>query len=301
MTLAFRNGAWIAPEELFVPVTDAGFLLGATVAEQLRTFQGRLFCLEKHLDRLEHSLAIVGVDPRLSRQQLAAAAEELAKHNHEELAAGDDLGLTIFVTPGPYSTYVPEGGPPLVAMHTFPLSFRLWADKYEKGQALLLSDVRQVPADCWPTELKCRSRMHYYLADRHAHARQPGARALLLDLNGEVTESSTANIVLFRNNEGLVAPRSENILPGVSVAVLKELAKLLDIPFQHRGLVVADVESADEIFLTSTSPCMVPVTQFEGRPVGGGRPGPMFHRLITAWNERCGLDIRRQAKEFAQR
>jgi branched-subunit amino acid aminotransferase/4-amino-4-deoxychorismate lyase len=301
MPVAFLNGRFVPAAEAVVPVHDAGFLLGATVSEQLRTFGGKLFRLDEHLDRLRHSLAIVGVDPGCSQTDFAEAAAELARRNHALLADGDDLGLTIFVTPGPYATYVPVGGPPLVGMHTYELPFALWADLYERGQSLRLTEVRQVPGECWPPELKCRSRMHYFLADRRARAIEPGARAALLDMEGNVVEASTANVVLLDREGGLVSPPRESILPGISVAVLGDLADRLGVPMAHRDVRPADLAAAAEVYLTSTSPCLLPVTRFEGRPIGDGKPGPVFARLLAAWSERVGLDIAAQARRFARR
>ncbi|MEQ8790334.1 MAG: aminotransferase class IV [Pirellulaceae bacterium] len=298
---AFLNGRFVPVAEAVVPVTDAGFLLGATVAEQLRTFGGRLFQLEAHLDRLWHSLEIVGVEPGFARDELAAAAKELVRRNHPVLAEGDDLGLTMFVTPGPYTTYVPEGGPPLVGMHTFPLPFGLWAKLYDAGQSLRVTDVQQVPGECWPSELKCRSRMHYYLADQHARAAESGSRALLLDDTGHVVEASTANIVVIDGEGVLVSPPREIILPGISVAVLSKLAAELGLAMVHRDLTPADVAVAREVLLTSTSPCLYPVTRFNGEPVGDGQPGANFQRLLSAWSQHVGLDIRAQAIRFAVR
>ncbi len=299
--VAFLNGEWVPAESLAVPVTDAGFMLGTTVAEQLRTFGGELFRLEHHLARLAHSLEIVGVTPGWERAEFAELARELAARNHRLLQPGDDLGLSIFVTPGPYSTFVPEGGPPLVGMHTYALPFRLWAERYEVGQRVVVTDIRQVPTNCWPAELKCRSRMHYYLADLAARRADPGARALLLDQHDHVVEASTANLVLWRTGEGLVSPPDDEILPGVTVAALRDLASQLEIPFRARPLTVADVEQADEVFLTSTSPCILPVSHCNGRPIASGKPGPVFARLISAWSDRVGVDIIAQARRFAVR
>ena len=182
-----------------VSVTDAGFVQGTTVAEQLRTFGGKLFRLEAHLERLFRSLAIVEVDAGLKIEEFARIAEELVARNHALLARGDDLGLSMFVTPGPYPPMA--SGPPLgptVCMVTFPPRFDLWASKYRGGESLATTDVQQVSARCWPPELKCRSRMHYYLADRQARKRYPGSRALMLDEVGFITEATTANIVLYQ-------------------------------------------------------------------------------------------------------
>ena len=123
--------------EAVVPVSDAGFVQGTTVAEQLRTFHGRLFRLDQHLQRLAASLEIVGVDPGISIAELADVAQSLVRHNHVLLAPGDDLGLSILVTPGPYGSMaamVPEvaGQGPTVCLHTYPLPFHLWAEKYRR-------------------------------------------------------------------------------------------------------------------------------------------------------------------------
>ncbi len=199
---AFLNGRFVPQSAATLPVYDAGFVLGITVAEQLRTFGGELFRVEAHLQRLARSLAIVGVAPGLELKELSDNARELARRNHRLLAAGDDLGLCMFVTPGAYPTMAPLGKQgPTVVMHTFPAAFHLWADKYETGESLTTTPVQQVPSACWPVELKCRSRMHYYLADQAARKIDPKSRAVMLDEDGYVTESTTANLLIYYKDE----------------------------------------------------------------------------------------------------
>lgn len=309
---AFLNGRWISASAAAVPVGDAGFVLGATVAEQLRTFAGRLFRLKDHLARLEQSLQTVGVDPGMTVDQLAQVAREIVARNHRLLAAGDDLGLSVFVTPGCYPAYSrlrrsegsapcpsDQGAGPTVCLHTYPLPFRLWAEKYRWGEALVTTEVEQVSPRCWPPGLKCRSRMHYYLADRRAAASEAGARALLLDQQGFVTETSTANVLVVSPGEGLISPPSEKILRGISLSVVVELADKLGISTTQRSLTPKEVASADEVLLTSTPVCLLPVTRLNGQPVGRGRPGEVFARLLAAWNELVGMDIAGQAGRFA--
>ena len=128
-----------------------------------------------------------------------------------------------------------------VILHTYPLPFRLWHEKYERGQALAIPPTRQVPGACWPSALKCRSRMHYYLADREAQAMEPGARALLLDTDGYVTEASTANVLAFRAGEGLVSPPYSKVLPGISLAEAAELAHEMGESLTERDLTPEDL------------------------------------------------------------
>jgi len=238
--------------------------------------------------------------------ELAEAAEDLASRNHALADPGDDLGLSIFVTPGPYSAMaamVPADASrgPLVCIHTYPLPFHLWADKYRTGQALVVTDIQQVPSECWPADLKCRSRMHYYLADLKARRIEPGARAVLLDAGGHVLEASTANLFIFRRGEGLISPPKDKILPGVSIGVVAELARGLEIPFLYRDLSVEELLQADEVLLCSTSPCVWPVLRLNGQPVGSGTPGEMLQRLLMAWSDLVGINIQAQAERFAQR
>lgn len=299
--LAFLNKL-LPAHEATLPIDDAGFALGATVTEQLRTFGGRLFRLERHLERLANSLNICGLDPGLSRDDFVRIAQRLVEHNHPLLEQGDDLGLCVFVTPGPYAA-ISSGrrDGPTIGLHTFPLAFGLWARHYAEGVSLVVTPIEQVSPRCWPAELKCRSRMHYYLADRQAAAIEFGARALLLDAEGSVMETSTANIVTYSAGQGLVAPPRAQVLPGVSLEVLIELARGLGIAYSERPLVPADIATTGEAFLTSTPNCLLPVTHFAGRAIGDGRPGPTFRRLLATWNEFVGLDIAAQAKRFANR
>jgi branched-subunit amino acid aminotransferase/4-amino-4-deoxychorismate lyase len=188
-----------------------------------------------------------------------------------------------------------------VGLHTDPLPFGLWAERYRSGQALYTTEIEQVPAACWPPLLKCRSRMHYFLADRKAAEKEPGARALLLDHDGQVTEASTANVLVYTAGGGLVSPPQDAVLPGVSLAVVARLAHGLGIPLSYRKFPPAEVARADEVILSSTPWCLLPVTRFEGRPIGSGVPGPVFARLLSAWSELAGVDIVRQSRDFAAR
>lgn len=299
--LAYLNGQFIPGSQAAVSVVDGGFVQGTAVAEQLRTFGGTLFRLEEHVKRLFRSLAIIEVEPPHDDQQLIQIALELTAHNHSLLAVGDDLGLAMFVTPGRYGAMTPDSQGPTVCMHTFPLRFAVWAAKYRQGESLATTDVEQVSARSWPPELKCRSRMHYYLADRAARFRFPGSRALMTDEDGFVTEATTANIALYSKKAGLGLPPEEKVLPGISLSVLAELADDANISVSQRDLTPLDVAMADEVFLTSTSPCMLPVTRFNGQAIGSGVPGPAFGRFLAAWNELVGLDIVAQAERFASR
>jgi branched-subunit amino acid aminotransferase/4-amino-4-deoxychorismate lyase len=295
-TWAYFNGRWIPGSELCIAVDDVGFLLGATVTERLRTFQGRVFRLEEHVARLRHSLEIVGLEADRIAAEIAAAVPEFVARNQPHLASGDDWSILAFATPG-----ISGSGRPTVCVHGHPLQFQIWASRYERGLPVVISDVRQIPPECLPPELKCRSRMHFYLADRRAAAVRPDARAILLDDDGFIAEATTANVLVYRAAEGLVSPPKEHILFGVSLGVVQELASRLDVPFVTRPVSVDDFRTADEAMLTSTSICLLPIVECDGRPIGDGRPGPIYGRLLAAWSELAGVDIAAQARQWAAR
>jgi len=306
--IAWANGRFVDAVDLAVPVGDAGFVLGATVTEQLRTFHGRLFLVAEHLQRLAASLAAVGIAPGVSSDALADAAERVAASHvagDDPVAGGDpatsgDVGLVIFVTPGDLpSQHGGRGSAPRVMIHAFPLAHVLWAHAYEQGVALRSVTVQQVPEACWPLHAKVRSRLHYFLADREAHAAEPGARAVVAHADGRISETSTANVALVVDGT-VLSPPADDALPGVSLAFARRLAEREGIPWRERPLTAADLAGAAEILLTSTPSCILPATRFDGRPVGTGVPGPVYRRLLAAWSADVGLDIAVQARRHAQ-
>jgi branched-subunit amino acid aminotransferase/4-amino-4-deoxychorismate lyase len=106
---------------------------------------------------------------------------------------------------------------------------------------------------------------------------------------------------VYRELEGLVSPPRDHILSGVSLGVIEELAAQLNMPFAMRPLKVAELQTADEAMLTSTSVCVLPIVECDGRPIGGGLPGPTYARLLAAWCELVGLDVAEQARRFSGR
>ena len=295
--IAYFNGEWIAHDQLRLPIEDLGFQLGATIVERMRTFQSQAYRLDEHLQRLRHSLQVVGWDAERLVPEVAAATVELLARNAKLLAPGDDWGLAVFITPGRTT----DAAQPTVCVRGYPLPFADWAAKFQAGVELAVVDIRQVPDNCWPSELKCRSRLHYYLADQQAAAKTPGARALVLDQDGNVGEATTANVVAHFASSGLVTPPREKVLPGVSQQVLFELADELNISHAQRDLTPVELATAAEVFLTSTSVCMLPVVRIDGQPVGQGRAGPIYQRLLAAWGEQVGVDIPGQAERFSRR
>jgi branched-subunit amino acid aminotransferase/4-amino-4-deoxychorismate lyase len=299
--LVYLNGLMLPSYEAHLAVFDMGIVMGATVVEQSRTFEQKLFRLDDHLDRLFGSLEIAGLQIRLSKKELVAISEELVAHNSRFLAPGDDLGLIHFVTAGQHAVYA--GGPvrtsATVCAHTFPLPFHLWAKKMESGAHLITPSIRQVPAECYDPHMKCRSRMHYFLAEKEVQAIDPESSALLLDLDGHVAETSAANFMIVAEDI-ILSPPLGNILDGISRKTVVELAEQSGISMVEKEIGLDDVARAGEAFLSSTGFCLMPVTKVNDFTIGDGKPGRVFRRLADAWSRRVGLDILTQIKEVAK-
>lgn len=303
--LVYLNGRTVPAAQAHLAIFDAGIVLGATVTEMTRTFRHRLYRLDDHLDRLFRSLRYTRMDIGLTKQQLADVSRELVAHNEQLVAADDELGLIHFVTAGEYPTYAGSAGraartTPTVCAHTFPLPFELWAKKMQDGVHVVTPSIRHVPPQCYDPKMKYRSRMHYYLADHEARLADPDATALLLDLDGNVTETSGANFLIVERGR-IVSPTQRNILPGISRATVMEMAGTLGIPFEERDIQVYSVINADEAFLASTPYCLMPATKINGVSIGDGRPGPVFRRLIEVWSRDVGLDVVQQIVDGARR
>lgn len=304
-SLVYLNGRFVPASAAHVAIFDAGVVLGATVTEMTRTFKHEPWRLDDHLARLFRSLRYTRMDIGQTLDEFAAVSRELVAHNAELIDSQDELGLIHFVTAGEFPVYAGSAGrsartTPTVCAHTFPMPFEFWAKKLTQGQHLVTPAIRHVPPQCYDPKMKYRSRMHYYLADQEARLVDPDAAALLLDLQGNVTETSGANFLLVDRGT-IVSPTTVNTLPGISRAMVIQLAEELHIPFVERDIQVYDVINASEAFTSSTPYCLLPVTRINGLAIGDGQPGPIFQRLMTAWSEAVGLDIAEQIQDGAAR
>lgn len=303
--LVYLTGKLVPASQAHLAIFDAGIVLGATVTEMTRTFRHEPYRLDDHMDRLFRSLKYTRMDIGTSKADLAEMSRELVAHNAKLVDPEDELGLIHFVTAGEFPVYAGSAGraarlTPTVCAHTFPMPFELWASKLDTGSHLVTPSIRHVPPQCYDPKMKYRSRMHYYLADKEAQLVDPDASALLLDLDGNVTETGGANFLMVERGT-IVSPTLTNTLPGISRATVIELAAMLEIPFVERDIQVHSVMNADEAFTATTPYCIMPVTKINGVPIGDGKPGPIWRRLIAAWSELVGIDIELQMREGAKR
>lgn len=293
--IVFLNGRFLPASEAKLNIYDLGIVLGATLTEMTRTFHHRPWRAEDHVARLYRSLKYAGIAVPLTREEMLAKTLELAESNARLIGPDEDLGIVHFVTPGENALYAGSAGGsgpmmPTICIHSFPLRFELWRHLFTDGAHVVTPSTRHIPPQCLEPKMKNRSRLHWFLADREARTVDPRAIPLLLDLDGNVTECAGSNFVLVRG-DAIVSPTRRNILWGVSLETVRELASSVGMTFEERDFQPFDVVNADEAWLTTTPYCLAPCTRINGIPIGDGRPGPRFRALLAAWSKRVGLDI----------
>jgi branched-chain amino acid aminotransferase len=296
----YIRGRIMPASEANISIYDFGIVMGATVTDLLRTFNRKPYRLEDHVVRFYQSCKYVRIAPPISAQETTDLTLQLVRHNAEVAGPDAELAVVYFITPGENIVYAGSAASagaeltPTFCIHSFPIPFHLFGRFFEKGLHLVTPSTRHVPPECVDPKVKNRSRLHWWLAEQEAHLVEGGAIPLLLDLQGNLTETSGSNFLLVR--EGTVySPTPRNILLGISRKVVIELCAKLGIPFVERDLQVHDAITADEAFVTTSPYCMAPVTRFNGVPIGDGAAGgPIYNRLLQAWSEDVGVDIRAQ-------
>ena len=301
----YLKGEFVRASQAHIAFYDASVVLGATVTDMTRTFGHTPFRLEDHVARFYRSCRYTGIMPQITAAETIEVAEELIRRNAELLLPGEEMALVQFVSPGELRLYSGAAAAaaaaadtvPTYCMHTFSLPFAFWQHYFTEGAHVVTPSIRHVPPQCVDPRIKCRSRMHWWLADRESHLVDPNAVSLCLDLNGNVTETGGSNFLISKGNE-IVSPRSRHVLAGISVQTVAELCGELGLAFVERDVQVYDVINADEAFLASTPYCLAPVTKINGLPIGDGRPGPLIYRLLDLWSQRVGVNIVQQITSF---
>jgi branched-chain amino acid aminotransferase len=181
-----------------------------------------------------------------------------------------------------------------VVILTEPLPFASFARYHQSGVSLVVPSIRHTPLQSVEPRAKTVSRMNLVLAEQEVQQHDPEAWALLLDMDGNITEYSSGNFFMVRKGQ-LLTPFERHSLGGVSRELVLELAEELGIPAREADITPYDVYNADEAFLTSTSKCILPVGRLNGIRIGQHIPGPLTKRLLDTWSARVEVDIVAQA------
>lgn len=268
------NGTVTPASQAMVPVLDHGFLYGDGVYETLRTYGGEAALVDRHLARLDRSCGMI----RVKSVPAARVKEELGR---TLAAAGNEESyIRIMVTRGTgaigYESSL-QLEPTLVII-VLPLK-RIPAESYERGVRLVIGERRRNPVDSLDPAIKSCNLLNNVLA----HLEAQDARAsetILLNTRGFVAEGSHTNVFFVRDGVLRTPALACGILAGITREVTLEAARAIGVPAEEGMFPREELESADEIFVTSTLQEILPGTELDGKPVGGGKPGPVTRRLL---------------------
>lgn len=273
--MVFLNGKFVPIGEAMVPVLDRGFIFGDGVYELVPVYSRVPFRLDEHLARLDRSLAAVRIRNPYTRQQWRKIIRQLVL-----LQPHEDQGVYFQVTRGVAKRdhAFPQGVEPTVFIMSNPL-VNPARELVERGaEAVSAADYRWHKCDIKSISLIGNVLLRQLSADA-------GAAETILFRDGRLTEASASNVFIVRGGVIMGPPKSNLILPGITYDVVLELARAAGLPLEIRDLGEAEVRAADEIWVTSSSKEVLAIVRLDGRPVGEGRPGPMFRRMFELYQD----------------
>jgi D-alanine transaminase len=268
------NGEYLPLEDARVSPLDRAFLFGDAVYEVVPVYGARPFRLREHLDRLTRSLAGIRMEPPLSHAEWGEICRELITRN-----GGGDQYLYLQVTRGMEfgrNHAWSDGLEPTLFAYTNALEPVAAALLEEGVAAITATDIRWIRRD-----IKCTALLANALLKRLAV--DAGAFETILLERGELTEGSSTTVHVIEGGAIHTPPNGHQILPGITRDVVSELAARLGIATENRRVAEAELRAAAEIWLAFSTRGLLPVTRLDGKPVGTGRPGPLFKKMHDAF------------------
>jgi D-alanine transaminase len=273
MSTVYLNGKFLAASEACISPLDRGFIFGDGIYEVIPVYNGHLFRLEEHLHRLDNSLDSVAMPNTLSHADWQALLEELVSRN-----GGGNQSVYLQVTRGvaPRDHAFPEGVIPTIFVMSNPLK-PVPEEVYTNGvSAITLDDIRWQYCHIKATALLPNILLRQQALDA-------GAVEAILIRDDEITEGAASNLFIVRDGTVITPPKGALLLPGITRDLILELAHDNAIPCEETAISVDALHGADEIWLSSSTKEILPVTQLDGHPVGDGRPGEQWRRMIAIY------------------
>lgn len=286
--IIYLDGAYVPGEEAKVSVFDHGLLYGDGVFEGIRAYNGRVFRLDEHLDRLYDSARTIALEIPIGKAEMAGAIREVLRRNGLRDAyirpivtrGVGDLGLDPRKCPQPTVIIIAvEWG-------------AMYGDLYERGLTGVTVSVRRNAAEALPPNVKSLNYLNNILAKIEANCKG-GDEAIFFDTNGYLSEGSGDNIFVVKNGE-IITPPTLNNLRGITRMVVLESAAEMGITVREQNMGYFDLYTADEVFVTGTAAEVAPITSIDSRVIGSGRPGPVTRQLMSAFKsatEQSGIPI----------
>lgn len=277
VSLIYFNGKFVPKHEARTSVYDHGFLYGDGVFEGIRAYNGRVFRLNEHVDRMYDSAKAIDLKVPLSKEEMIRAIIETLKKNNLKdayirpiITRGDgDLGLDPRKCQKPNIFIITESWG------------AMYGDLYEKGLTAVTVGVRRNAPEALPPNIKSMNYLNNILAKIEANAKG-GDEAIMFDVNGNISEGSGDNIFVIKNGK-IITPPALNNLRGITRASAIELAEKKGMNVVETNIGLFDIYTADEVFVTGTAAEIAPVTKIDGRIIGDGFPGTVTKKLMVAF------------------
>ncbi len=285
--LVYVNGHFLPKDEARISVFDHGFLYGDGIYETLRSYDGRIFLLSKHLSRLKHSADAVSLSLPLPLERIGDALREALAVNklreaylRIQISRGPgDIGLDPALCPAPTTVIIAK------PFKDYP------KEHYEKGVPVAIVRTRRNHPEALSPSIKSTNFLNNILAK--IETLQAGAyEGIMLNWKGEIAEGTISNIFIVRKGV-LATPHLETgILEGVTRDLVLHLGRTAGVPVEERSLSPKDLLKADECFITNTTAEIMPVATVDGAAIGSGGPGPVTRTLIQAYKEEVLRHVR---------
>lgn len=298
--VAWVRNTWSAAKHARLELDDLGVIQGVVVVDRLRTCSGLPLDVPLHVERLRDNCNQLGIELP-AEWNLAEIIVGCAERNRE-LFAPRDFSIVTLVTPGVIGSLPAE---PTLIVHSQKIEWRLLDRWYRLGQPLEAAPNRNVPTECWPTSIKTRARLQYYLADRavadfsRRHALADNPAAVLLDIEGNLTETSAANVLIVEGRR-VISPPLNSILRGVSMRRTLRLAAQAGLETCYETISLSRAQQADEILLCGSTGCLWPAARLGQATFKESAHRPVFQELKRLWVEDVQFDYVQQAADFSK-
>jgi len=275
MSQVYLDGKFLPPEQARVSVFDRGFIFGDGVYEVIPVFGGRLFRLPHHLARLDASLAAIRLrNPHTTEEWKTIFTRLMAEHGTS------DQSIYLQITRGvaPRDHAFPPNITPTVFAYSQPLKYPPVEQLMQGVTAVTTDDIRWQRCDIKAIALLANALL------RQQAIEQDAVEAILVR-DGVVTEGAASNIFIVSGERLVTPPKGPYILPGITRDLVVEIARAKKIACEEKPVGIEALRTADEVWLTSSTKEILPITRIDGHPVGAGKPGPMHARMFALYKE----------------
>ena len=289
----YFNGDYIPESQAKVPFRDRSFKYGDGVFDMTRTFGHKIFKIKEHVDRLYESLNYMSIHINLSKKEMIDISNKVLEINLPLIDNKEDYWVGQRISRGTDKVggeqWDIDGGPTII-VECAPLPLKPRASLYETGIKVWTPSVRRTPFQSMSPRAKTHNYINLILGDNEVKNIDEEAWAVLLDINGNLTEGMGSNIFTVSNNI-LYTPKTQSVLGGISRETVVNLARKIGIKVIEKDIEIFEAINSDEMFLTSTSLCVCPVSFFNGKKIGENIFGPITKSLIKAYSDFVEFDF----------